>query len=322
MPCVARNTFSKALPLVFVLMTGCAVVNPYVSSPPIPEKPVDYDKVLKLALATKAEIIEDRKSLQQFKFWSGAVLIGTGVAGAALGTMGGTQDAILGTAIGAGGVVAGRTYVPVEDRQRIYNQGIHAIDCAMNATDTDVKSMVTLKNFSPFPTAADLNIIDFDAAGNPKGALTPIQVLAFSEEMSAETKFVEADRAIQTAQQEVASFDRADALYMALTKIVLTINQQLTSEILDPNAAIAAATNHIGAKITKINTQIHKAEEAIERGEERVMAGQKVLNVGGFPADKRFSIYSQPVDDRKRKIQELKNIAERLSECMQGSGGH
>lgn len=291
-PSVSLRDIATALTVVLLCgsLAGCAVVKPFV---PPPEKltvesspaPTDeYDAVVRMADALRAEVLKKRKSLYNFDFWSGSILLGAGLAGAGLGLYGGSYDAIVGTALGAGAVVGGRTYVSIGTRKGIYNDALKGIESAK--TGTLEMSPSTTDTFSKL-------MASFNGAPSLKDTPPHAYVLFMAAAANAE--------ALSTSLAAFnAPANRANNLRKALQNIVLTANEALVNQVLDPSAALTAATQHI--KTARQNVAALKQE-----ADGSVKALKLVERFEELNSQAKSSVQQTAFENLKKATADLKN---------------
>lgn len=121
--------------LASVQLGGCAsVMSPRVT-PVTPVASSDVDAAKGRLQQVITELDKGIEEHMKFEFWSGAGLLGIGLGATTLGAFSGSRDAILGTAALGAAVTAGRTYIPIQERKAIYEQGIAALQCGRIAVD-------------------------------------------------------------------------------------------------------------------------------------------------------------------------------------------
>lgn len=269
-----------------LLLEGCAVLQPFIGdtqskasakhkcqacpTPPAVFPVVTYDEALKQATDLTSEITKKRQGLHDFKFWSGASMVGAGIATAGLGAYGANRDLLIGAALVTGTIVGGRTYVPINDRQKIYNTALTSIQDAVQGTvviETNGQSDGG-KSF-----AASMKIVEVNLERVKVN--TALKYFLTQPYFQANTKVA----SVQTlAAKFNADSNRADLLMKALIKIVNTANNSLVDEVLDPATAIAAATNDIGKARQKVADAKKEAEKLVEALPEKMLIARLLIS--------------------------------------------
>ncbi len=234
---------SLLLGWVCLSLSGCAVTRPFLKE--VGPAPSGYTCALEQANALRDEVTKKRQGLHDFEFWSGAALIGTGIATAGLGAYGANQEALIGTALAAGTIAAGRTYVPVRTRKGIYNTSLEAIEKSKAETSE-------MKQPSK-PTSPNASVVINSV---PSSASSSRTLFSMADRLN------EAWRLSSAVDEAIKKFndDRPKLLHEALRTIVATANRALADEVLDPSAALAAATN-----------VINEAKKPIERNQTQAL---------------------------------------------------
>lgn len=208
---------------------GCAITKPFVKQGQDTLTQVGeakrYEEAVALANCIREEIVKKQTSLHNFEFWSGATLLGVGIASAGLGVFGASHDALIGTALGGGAIVGVKSYVPIKERKKIYN----------DALDTIEKAKVLSAKFE-----------------------TSKDPLPFPEDNSAnEARYLVAQANDYIRQANTFNETRGENLLNALKDIVLATNKRLTEETLNAGEALAAATK----KLEEARQTIEKKKE-------------------------------------------------------------
>jgi hypothetical protein len=308
---------SLVAPLTSVVLCGCAVVHPYVKPLSQPDWSKGLPAVVDKGNELTTNLVNMRQSVHNFDFWSGALLIGTGIGTAGLGVYGAGRDVITGTAIGAGTIVAGRTYVPMAERQKIYSTAVSAVQAALtNAIGQDA---FALRNVPPRPH--DFGSLDSDFTASAGEKLTTFQSLALLQTRAALDDAHHAEELLASAEAQVqqSKLDLPHTLFETLSDIVTTVNSQIASEVLDPNAALAAATNKLGARNKQISIDIDQANKLLDRAEDKAsMAG----NATRLSLDSAEKFQSQGFDGKFQNLGEMIETDKRRLHDLEVLTGH
>ena len=294
------------------VMCGCAVLHPYIKPLPQPDwTKVQLSDVVNTGNALTTDLVNNRQSLHNFDFWSGALLIGTGIGTAGLGLYGAGRDVITATAIGAGTIVAGRTYVPMTERQKIYATAVTAVQAALtNALQQNAFALHHIPSKS-----TDFMALNKQFSDSTGESLTSFQSLALLQTQAALHDAANADALLTSMEAQVqnAKAGLPHTLFETLSDIVTTVNSQIASEVLDPNAALSAATNKLGAVKHQISTEIDQANTLLDRADDKAAMARNATMLSLDKPDKfeslgfndAFQQLEQMIGTDKRRLNDL-----------------
>jgi hypothetical protein len=285
----------------------------------IPEFPetITWEYARWAANSVKREIAEKQVDLKRFDFWSGTALLGAGIAGTAVGVFDSSSKAtaLTAVAIGAGGIVGMRTYVPVAARQEIYSKTVEAITCIEELTANPLSSV--LPKPKPAPAWSMLSLIgpskriaDADLATRRPEVQTGFSLMntATSETDDIRTR-------IAAATAAVAAFDsnRPAILLSGVIRAVEVANRQLAKEVLSPDAALAAATNRMATFVKSVQVPITGVGKKLDSAELKSQIGlamaASVFNV------EEVSDANENLEDLKARLAALEAIIALMTDC-------
>lgn len=130
-PLITRLLAGVAL----VALSGCAALqDPYVSMGTDVPYRATHEEAVSFARKKEQELTDRRDQLERYEVSTGALALGSGIAGLAFAAFGAHTDAILGAGLVGGGAYGAGAYIPSQKRKSIYTKGAKAIECAIKAT--------------------------------------------------------------------------------------------------------------------------------------------------------------------------------------------
>lgn len=272
--------------LVSGLMSGCAVVKPYVytaDTSPL----TTYQSVEQEARRVSAEYADKIQDLEYYDVGTAVLGVGAVFAGALFAVFDAHNDTILASASVGAGAAGSRAFLPIGPRKDIYGNGQDAIACAITATSFAHKTD-SQGNATPASSAISQKGALKGALNGTKGKLqSAVTSLTTNTQQTSGGRLMavlaarkggrlleavqDANNASQTALDllDASNTNSAGRLKSTLDAIVAAVNKQLRAARVDPEAAEKAVSDNMGAYVTKIREAAKKAKDALEDVKEK-----------------------------------------------------
>lgn len=126
-----------------VALSGCAALNdPYVDMGTEVDYRPSHENAVTFARKKAKELTDRRDQLERYEVSTGALALGSGIAGLAFAAFGAHSDAILGAGLVGGSAYGAGAFMPSQKRKTIYTNGAKAIECAIKATSIGLEDRV------------------------------------------------------------------------------------------------------------------------------------------------------------------------------------
>lgn len=126
-----------------VALSGCAALNdPYVDMGTEVDYRPSHENAVTFARSKAKELTDRRDQLERYEVSTGALALGSGIAGLAFAAFGAHSDAILGAGLVGGSAYGAGAFMPSQKRKTIYTNGAKAIECAIKATSIGLEDRV------------------------------------------------------------------------------------------------------------------------------------------------------------------------------------
>lgn len=306
--------------VVVVALGGCsAITNPYVgiesSDIGAGGDPV-YAVAVQLARDKQDKLRTKRKELGEYELTTGALILGSGIAGLAFAAFGSHTDALLGAGLVGGGAYGASAYIPTAKRKTIYTNGVKAIDCAISATSLTFEGQSFARGGSNTLTDLRANLTTERAGAvaplstslGDQAKFAPVQMRRISrfetraEQLDTSLSTMRAAALDLTATASALKKGRGVRLVQALGEILGAVSDQIDQARLDPDAALKAMREKSLALVDDANQAAKKIETAALTAENAVGESRDALDEAKLELGSVHGIEGKSEADRKQAI--------------------